>query len=182
MINALLGAAAGAVMLFVVLCVLTSRRPRGMQAHWMPRLRRSNRYIFRYHDGAATRWGDPVQILTALHCDEEYQYRVHPKRVEAGDVAAVEVTLRAVRRAFGVEEWKETTQTGLTQAETLQLLQKFSGFMVYLKKKLGPLRLPRFSTDSTPDGSTGVTIPSSSDFWKTTTPAPLARQVSSATQ
>lgn len=107
--------------------------------------RRSDRQreIFRYWDGSQYRRCDPVDALIRLQSHPEYNYREHPDRVDQGDQNATEITCRAVRDAFGVQQFDENSGRGLTIRETLELLSVFVLYLESLKKSIeSPVILP----------------------------------------
>lgn len=114
-----------------------------------------DRNLFEYWDGTEKRVGDPLHLYRMMQNDPEFRVDVHPMLCDEGDDDAIEITLTAIRRAFGIQAFDPVAMTGLTQAETLQLWVAFCYWMDDVKKNTNPLpTLPQ---------STDATLPSSSE-------------------
>jgi len=82
-----------------------------------------------------------------LRDDKEFRAEVHPHLVDVGDEEAVQVTLRAIRRTFGVTAYADDLAGGLTELETLELLGDFYEFIDSVKKNTRPSQTPSASTE-----------------------------------
>jgi len=94
--------------------------------------RLGKRNIFRYFDGSWWRKCDPIQTWNLLKSDSEFSFDKHLGEIQTGDLVAVSITARAIRRAFKI---KECTQGGLTDDECLDLLSQFFVWSSEVKKK-----------------------------------------------
>jgi hypothetical protein len=74
--------------------------------------------------------------------------------VEQGDQEAIQITLRAVKEVFRVQDYDRNTGLGLTLGEQLQLLYTFSRYLELLKKSTDLSPIPPSSMASTSTGST----------------------------
>ena len=113
------------------------------------RLPQVEREIFRFFDGCGdpeqgpNRAVDPMVVLRSLQTDEEFVIDKDPELALTGDQDAVERTVKVVRKAFGVVGFSRCdntgTETGLTEGETIALLDEFGLWMEGLKKKWQPV-------------------------------------------
>jgi hypothetical protein len=97
------------------------------------RIEASRRAIFRFWDGIKWRYADPMAIAQHLDEDPEYDAATTPRLLQLQDMDAFFVTVRATRRAFGVQEWTQETG-GLTVQETMALLRNYFLFTESVKK------------------------------------------------
>lgn len=114
--------------------------------------RRSN-LIFRFFDGRSMRGVDPCQTFRRLTAPQAngWDWAKTPKAIDppedeegqpvemtpallARQAAAIEQTLTVIRDVFGVHPYDHTTQTGMTDAETLGLLVQFGNYLATVKK------------------------------------------------
>lgn len=102
------------------------------------RTTRRQRQIFAYWDGSCECTCDPIATLLAIQSHPQYDYTLHPKLVDEGDMEAISITCAAVREAFGIRAYDAASGTGLTVGETLELLAQFCVFLESLKKSTGP--------------------------------------------
>jgi len=138
----------------------------GFIARWLDHRRENSRKIFSYWDGQRTRRIDPMQAARALDGHPTFVPKVHLMLLEKGDKDGIDVTLQATRDVFGVKEWSES-QPGLTEAETLQLLDDFAAYNESLKKKhsQSPTLFAPTEKESSTDGD--LDTPSTSDSGST---------------
>jgi hypothetical protein len=127
---------------------------------WIAR-RRANRrrQIFRYFDSTAWRQCDPIETLMRIQSHPKYDYHLHPQMVDDGDREAIEITVDAVRSAFGVVPFDASTGIGMTVSETLELLSAFCVYLDVLKKSTRTTVTSLLPTAPTSSGS-GETITS----------------------
>lgn len=133
-----------------------------------------SRDIFRYWDGTRERGADPIKILRALIGDEKFNAEVHPDLALAGDIEAMAVTMDATRKVFGLSEYSDADgrDSGLTDGETLELLNRFGEYMESLKKSTsGPLTLPAATAPSVSEASTTKPASDSGSTWEEPKPA-----------
>lgn len=94
------------------------------------------RGLFCFHDGAKVRSVDPISVLMEMEAHEHYRFDLTPLRVARGEREAVEITVDAVRKAFGVAEYTKPGTAGLTVQETLQLFNAFCRYLDLQKKSI----------------------------------------------
>ena len=101
----------------------------------------AQRQIFRFHDGTKLRGVDPMVVLRTLQAEKEFTEADIALAMQ-GDVDASQRTIRAVRKAFGVIAWEQDQHTGaergLTEGETLTLLDEFGVWLDAVKKNTNP--------------------------------------------
>lgn len=99
------------------------------------------RQIFRFHDGTAMRGADPMVVLRKLQAHQDFTEADIALALQ-GDVAAAQRTLQATRAAFDVVPWEQDkhtgTERGLTEGETLTLLDEFGAWLESVKKNGNP--------------------------------------------
>lgn len=108
-----------------------------------------NRLLFRYWDGARDRKVDPIPAYRKLLADPEFDEERHLAEAKAGDEDAYEICLRAVKRAFAIQDFSEENVGGLTELEKLALLGAFYAYFDQLKKNIETLSTAPPSTEST---------------------------------
>ncbi len=115
-----------------------------MRWPWQKKKRRvataQERGIFRYWDGTSERGADPIRLLRELQSFPGFDIEGDPTAA-MHDPAALSRCLEAIRGVFGVTPWTELPegeQLGLTEPETLALLDQFGGFIDSLKKNSRP--------------------------------------------
>lgn len=123
---------------------------------WRRRRQQKHRGIFHYWDGQRERAADPFEILRAIADDPEYSDDREPKLMLVDDFTvsdeAAQKTVRCVRRAFGVKSFNEG---GLLEAECLDLIDEFYGFLGALKKNTSPSPISSEPTQMSSTVSTG---------------------------
>jgi hypothetical protein len=96
------------------------------------------REIFEYWDGEKKRRADPVAIWRAMAAHPQFVADKHLQEIASSEqslqIEASDITVRATREIFGIAAWSETNDTGLTEFETLEVLNQFMGFIDGLKK------------------------------------------------
>jgi hypothetical protein len=105
------------------------------------------RKIFRFWDGSKTVAVEPLKVQRALTSldgvDLEQDAKMlgleSPMAQEAA-AAAFDRLVKAVRTVFNVPDFKEENgvETGLTDAEALQLLAQYCGYLSELKNSTAP--------------------------------------------
>ena len=100
------------------------------------RLSRSHpsRGLFSFSDGVRIRSVDPIAVLTAMEAHPQYRFDLHPARVLEGEKEAMDITVDAVRKAFGVPPFVSPKRPGLTHQECLRLLHAFRVYIASQKK------------------------------------------------
>lgn len=110
--------------------------------------KKPNRLLFRFYDGQTWRCEDPLLIRQRIDSHPDYRWDVHPAMAEKGDAKAFEIVLNAICEGFGVTRYDWQTKTGLTQAELLELLNKFAIYLDSIKKNIFFLPNSASSTES----------------------------------
>jgi hypothetical protein len=123
---------------------------------WWRDWNQRHRLLFRYHDGSKWQAIDPLVAVMGLSDHPQYRADLHPRLVEQGDQEAIQITLKAVKDVFRVEDYDHRTRRGLTLGEQLQLLYTFSRYLELLKKSTD---LSPISPSSMASTSTGSTAP-----------------------
>ncbi len=135
---------------------------------WLTRKKlRRRRELFCFWDGSKKRKLDPLTTWRAIHGDDEFRPDVHPELAEEGDAESLAVLLRAIKRAFKVEDYNEETGKGMTEAEQIVLYTSFCWYLDGIKKNISPSVISPSSTGPTLNDSnaktTNDTSPSGSD-------------------
>ena len=96
------------------------------------------REIYRYHDGQRTRGADPIEVLRKMGNHEKFVFEKHVAECASPEPAisepAAEISIAATRDIFGIKPWSDETESGLTELETLAVLNGFCEFIDGLKK------------------------------------------------
>ena len=108
------------------------------------RRRLRQRALFQFRDGTRTRYADPAMVWRALLNHPKYDFASVSKLASEGHPDESRQLLEIIRDAFSVRPWSESDRTGLTEWETLALLQLFDLYVAALKKNtsLSPMPLP----------------------------------------
>jgi len=136
------------------LVILATMPVRLFSWSWWRDWNQRHRLLFRYHDGSQWQAIDPLVAVIGLSEHPQYRGDLHPRLVEQGDQEAIQITLRAVKDVFRVQDYDRTTRLGLTLGEQLQLLYTFSRYLELLKKSTDLSPIPPSSMVSTSTGST----------------------------
>lgn len=121
------------------------------------RLWSRSRNIFEYFDGNRLRRIDPAAAVRSLETSDDFDWENDPGLIEFGDQKALNRTVEAVRKAFGVEPLNESSTIGLTESETIELLISFTQWLEFQKKSGSGLLILPASTASASSGSESVT-------------------------
>jgi hypothetical protein len=115
------------------------------------RLRRSHpsRGLFSFSDGYRIRSVDPIAVLNAMEAHKEYRFDLHPARVLDGEKEAMDITVNAVRQAFGIPPFTAPGRPGLTHQECLRLLNAFRVHIAVQKKSTESIAISSPSTAAT---------------------------------
>jgi hypothetical protein len=115
------------------------------------KLRRSHpsRGLFSFSDGLRIRSVDPIAILNAMEAHPQYRFDLHPARVLEGEKEAMDITVDAVRKAFGIPPFTAPGRPGLTHQECLRLLTAFRNYVALQKKSTEPTATYSPSTAAT---------------------------------
>lgn len=141
-----------------------AKKPNGTPGGWKP----AERLIFRFWDGQQEVAADPLVIqrklaaATDLEKDIELAFVQSPEAIPAAN-EAFEHLVKQIREAFGVKAFSEG---GLLDAECLELLGVFGGFIGEIKKKANPsptcwkptVQPPSPNPSPTPTGSGSISI------------------------
>ena len=114
------------------------------------------RDIFEYHDGEKIRYGDPFAIWRGLTQDPEINLERISPDVDAGKEPETSQFLDLIRRVFGVQQFDEATGTGLTDWQTLALVNHLRAYTKVVKK----------------NSNSGQTLPESTEPRSSNGPAP----------
>ena len=87
----------GALILSVATMALAIACSRWLIVNRKVREHRSNRGLFRFHDGARLRSVDPIEVLIALEVHPQFRFDLHPLRAANGESEAFGVIADAVR-------------------------------------------------------------------------------------
>lgn len=107
-----------------------------------------DRAIFRFHDGRRWRAVDPLVVYRALDAHPTFNWSSDPLLIERDDDEALQRCVTAVRDAFGLPLFDG--KHGLTESECYALLQDFTGYVGYVKKKRDTLPTSPEPTASEP--------------------------------
>jgi hypothetical protein len=115
------------------------------------RLRRSHpsRGLFSFSDGYRIRSVDPIAVLNAMESHPQYRFDLHPARVLEGEKEAMDITVDAVRQAFGIPPFTAPGRPGLTHQECLRLLNAFRVHIAVQKKSTESTAISSPSTAAT---------------------------------
>lgn len=115
------------------------------------KLRRSHpsRGLFSFSDGFRIRSVDPIAVLNAMEAHPQYRFDLHPARVLDGEKEAMDITVDAVRQAFGIPAFTSPGRPGLTHQECLRLLNAFRYHVAMQKKSTEPIAISSPSTAAT---------------------------------
>jgi hypothetical protein len=115
------------------------------------RLRRSppSRGLFSFSDGYRIRSVDPIAVLNSMESHKEYRFDLHPARVLKGEKEAMNITVDAVRQAFGIPLFTAPGRPGLTHQECLRLLNAFRVHIAVQKKSTESIAISSPSTAAT---------------------------------
>ena len=98
----------------------------------------SQRNIFKFYDGTRERRADPIAVDWAFELALEAEDREALRNQADGEdapaaIRASETMLKAIRKAFGVTEFNDADQTGLTIGETFELFTRYRDWCDDLK-------------------------------------------------
>lgn len=125
---------------WVLICLLASVAMMGVvvfaRSRVIAKLKRSHpsRGLFSFSDGLRIRSADPIAVLNAMEAHPQYRFDLHPARVLDGEKEAMEITVDAVRQAFGIPPFTAPGRPGLTHQECLRLLTAFRIHIATQKK------------------------------------------------
>ena len=100
------------------------------------RWRLRGRLLFRYYDGTRTRWADPLRTQRELVGHPKLNVEEMAPFVDAGKEPEVTIFCQAVCDVFGVTRWDG--RRGMTDAELMNLFNRFGGYIEALKKNTSP--------------------------------------------
>jgi len=94
--------------------------------------------IFKYFDGTRERSADPVTVIRKMAAHPKFDVDRHLADMVCGEpgleAEASEISVQATREIFGIPAWTEDTPEGLTEMETLGVLNDFVLYVDNLKK------------------------------------------------
>ena len=108
----------------------------------------SNRGLFRFNDGLIVRYVDPIDVMMSFEQEKEYSPEIHSKLARNGHAESIRIQCDAIKRAFGVVEYSEPKQPGLTVSEMTGLLYAFWSYVDLQKKSINPSQTSAVSTDA----------------------------------
>ena len=104
--------------------------------------RRQNRHrkLFELYDGTRTRRIDPIQAHIEFQLHPDFNWN-DGELLGAGDPETTKRYARAACDVFGLTQWDDLTQTGMTVPELIATLESFLEFCEDLKKNtsVGPI-------------------------------------------
>jgi hypothetical protein len=121
------------------------------------KLPRSTQGFFRFHNGEKVISVDPIAVLNSLDAHKTFRSDLHPGQALLGNREALNIVASAVREAFGVPEFNEAKQPGLSVLECLELLSAFWSWCDVQKKSTEPTPILPPSMESTSTPSTEAT-------------------------
>jgi hypothetical protein len=99
---------------------------------------RPQRQLFKYSDGVRTRCVDPVMIMRAMIAHEKLNLETHLPQLTSEfpelQNEAAEIVVSATREIFGLKPFSDLNRAGLTELETIDVLNDFVIFTETLKK------------------------------------------------
>ncbi len=99
---------------------------------------RSKRQIFHYHDGQRKRAADPIVVIRAMCSHPTLDLETHLQQFNSDDDKlrneAGGVLVKATREIFDVKGFTDSHRSGLTERETLDVLDSFIAYIDTLKK------------------------------------------------
>lgn len=98
---------------------------------WFCIFGRTETGIFVYWTGQKWSAADPIVVFRGLIDDPEFDDETHCPAMDRGDLNAIGVAARAVRRVFDVPEF---SRGGLSERECVELLESYYAFVADLKK------------------------------------------------
>jgi hypothetical protein len=125
---------------WLLICVLASATMFGIvlfaRSRVIAKLGHSHpsRGLFSFSDGHRIRSVDPIAVLNAMEAHPQYRFDLHPARVADGEKEAMDITVDAVRKAFGIPAFTAPGRPGLTHTECLRLLNAFRVHIATQKK------------------------------------------------
>lgn len=100
--------------------------------------RKTQREIFRYWDGLRWRAIDPMVVFRSMSSHPEFNPEVHIPLLASDNLElqqqAAPIAVAATRQIFGIEAFADGHEGGLTELETLAVLNDFCEFADGLKK------------------------------------------------
>jgi hypothetical protein len=99
---------------------------------------RNPRFVFKYHDGTRDRYADPVAIMRAMTSHPTLDLEQNLAEFQSEDSKlrneASLVLVESTREIFGLHPFSEEHPNGLTELETLDILNAFIEYTETLKK------------------------------------------------
>lgn len=109
---------------------------------WAQRRRLRQRALFSFHDGQRTRYVDPAEAWRKLLNHPTMDFGVMVPLAQQGKEPETAIVLGALCEIFSVHLWDESTQSGMTTWEILNLIRQFDEYLVGLKKSTDPSQMP----------------------------------------
>jgi len=115
---------------------------------WKHRRSLNKRLLFHYHDGERERLGDPFLLWRRLMNHDKLDLERMGPAVDDGEEPETTIFVESVAEVFGVKQWDETTQSGMTDWEIVDLVSQMHVFFDGLKKNISPGLTPPEPTAS----------------------------------
>lgn len=133
----------------------------------------TERDIFRFHDGQRQRAIDPMKVWFAMWSEEDIDLGRLLDRMAENELEAVKELLPIARKWFGIQEFNEDDESGMTDLEFCPILNSWFDYLFDLKKKRGQLPIPFRLLQQQPPGSPSVT---KKDLDSSSTPSELPNE------
>ncbi len=121
----------------------------------------SDRFIYTFWDGSRTRKIDPMEVQNTLNTIPDFDLDLDFKMATAELIPdkekakALQRVISAIRKAFGIEPYCDSPESGLTGGECMSVFVDFAQFIDELKKRLGILQTS--SQSAVPQGDPSPT-------------------------
>lgn len=122
-----------------------------------PEPQQTERDIFRFHDGQRQRAVDPMKVWFAMWSEEDIDLGRLLDRMAENELEAVKELLPIARKWFGIQEFNEDDESGMTDLEFCPILNSWFDYLFDLKKKRGQLPIPFRLLQQQPPGSPSAT-------------------------
>lgn len=109
---------------------------------WRERRRLRGRGLFRYWDGHQTRYADPALLWRRLLNHPGLDFAVMVPLADQGKEPEATQVTEILCEIFDVKPWNDSTKSGLTSWEVLNLVREFEEYLMALKKSTSPSRMP----------------------------------------
>lgn len=101
---------------------------------WKHRRSLNKRLLFHYHDGERERLGDPFLLWRQLMNHDKLNLETMTDALDKDEEPETTIFVESVAEVFGIKHWDDTTQTGMTDWEVIDLFCQLHEFFDGLKK------------------------------------------------